>query len=359
MRGEQMRHLMKEDMNLDFESEHHPLSLAEKEIYDRSQQEEIPTIDDFSGTYPDTELARDHEWLKASAENRHSKPSRRSEMVEFLVSHLTETADWLGPEAMTSRTTEFDNRINHTDMVIEWEIDGEKVYLAVDATAAESPEVIAKKLSSIRTGMDKGHLGRIKYYESPHDGQKGELKEVPRAILAFDREGISKLSHDVVGKKPRELSKNPEQLLILEQIKKQMVDQMSYAVSALMWKLKAKKAQFGPEQAVELTDVARKALNMEATHKSIESVLETIDGKDKFLSRTESDPELNRYLENIYRLHDVYHLVENLLNEKSGSLGKDITQQATELSTNNIVMTATERQIRNFHIPATLRSLAT
>lgn len=207
-----------------------PLSVEEQSVHNQFLKwhkaetgSEYIDFDDFEGVYDD----RDQQFLaKVRNEGAGQRKTQRSEILEYLLREHIELSDWFGPNAKTLRVSDYDDRFNHTDFLVEFENEeGRHSHLRVDATATNSSGVIDKKLSFVEKDLKKGQLGEVKYYEQ--ENEEGGIQKIkksltaPRVILSLLPEDINHLCY-VVAHDKKEVAKAPEQLILLEQILSQL-----------------------------------------------------------------------------------------------------------------------------------------
>ncbi len=245
------------------EGEKYPLIDEEKEVLKMAKKEPRPEIQDFTDVYPQEEVSADKQWLEQqrTREVEVAKTSR-GKILETIIRRQAELSNWLGDNCHTVATTEYDDRANHVDFVVEWEKpDGQICRLAVDITTTEDPGIVNKKEELIEEEIERGTLTTVKYFESEADQTKGKIEQLPRVVLAVDRQSIQKLCKDLVREKPKELAKSPEQLLLLKEIRLQMVDQIEYAFALLLENLDQQFKFFSPEEKQELRKLAKSGIS--------------------------------------------------------------------------------------------------
>lgn len=139
-------------------------------------------------------------------------------IFEVIISEQAELSDWLGPNATTYITTEYDDIVNKVDTIVEI-TDEEKAAshlgLAIDATYSN---LLLEKFRSIKDNISKGKLATIKYFESPSMDFKGKLNKVPRVIVSADPETIKNLIKLWENGDKKALAEHPIQFQILEEI---------------------------------------------------------------------------------------------------------------------------------------------
>ncbi len=191
-----------------------PLEPSEQAIYGwylknsnfikkRAEENQLMELEEFRGVegYDDEEVKRDNQFVKQQKERQQEiDKTERGEIFEAIFETYVDMNEWFG-DMIVSKTSEYDDRINHTDFVLSGELDsGEEVFIAVDCTVTENQELINKKINRIGDEMTKGELGKIKYFKSSDDeDDKRKLKNVPRAILVLDQENLNNLCRLTLG----------------------------------------------------------------------------------------------------------------------------------------------------------------
>lgn len=163
---------------------------------------------------------------------------KRSEAVENIANKCIESYDWLGGNAMTVRSSRFDDIVNGVDLVVEFDTQiREKIALAVDASTSSEYEVIKQKfLRNIERIAGKRPPLKIKYGKSPVDGVMEELESIIPAVIGLEsknanelimlfghllqtRQSLTQDNAAVVLKQIHaELQKHPAQIIIIKEI---------------------------------------------------------------------------------------------------------------------------------------------
>ena len=349
------------------EERRYPPDENEQKIHQEARKalEERPTIhdDDFKGIYTPEEIAADQARLDEIKKAQKYPATVRAVILEHVIFSHSENSNWLTTqdrESYTVQTTEFDDKVNHTDMVVEWIEDGEIRRLAIDVTTSETNGPIAQSESQIEEEIKSGNLATVKYFKSQAEPNKvGEISGIPRVIIAMDRETIKKLCGDFVTKNPRELEYSHEQLLILEEIREQMSDQIEYALKLLFEEIEKIFVGLGQQEKAELRILLRKALSLEKDPDQLPNVLHTLENQGNLLDFLQKTPATSRYLEVIGKQRIIQDIVRNIIKEKSDSR-PDMVQQAADNieGEGNIVLRRTRDRLRNFEVPPRLLALA-
>lgn len=341
------------------EKKRYPLDKNEQEILKRAKKMEKsrPVLGDFVNDQNKNEIARNQAWLEKTKKNFQEKTDRAT-ILEYAILDQAERSNWLGENCYTIETTEYDDTANQVDFVVEWEEDGEIVRLAVDVTTSESADVLWKKESMIQEGIESGKMAQVKYFQSEIDPDtKGTISGIPHVVIAMNKEGIQSLAKDLVTKKPIELAKSPEQLLILKEISVQMTDQIEMALDLLLKESSHVLGQIQGEERQELYEVLREASSLAKNPENLPKVLDTLESKKKLLSQLRGFPSVPKYLNAIDRQRKILTITDRLIQEKSGSLDQEVVKQAAAKEKGNIVLSRTRSHLSLFHLPPRFQEL--
>ncbi len=120
--------------------------------------------------------------------------SKIATVFETLVYTHGELSNWFGKDAVTIKTSRYDDIVNKIDSLVEFRKEpGSASYLglAIDVTMSKEMD---EKLESIRKQIDSGKLSEVKYFHSKHIGMTGTLHDVPRVIAAANQGTIRQLT---------------------------------------------------------------------------------------------------------------------------------------------------------------------
>jgi hypothetical protein len=199
-----------------------PLQPVEEAIYNwylknpnfiekRAEEKQLKELEEFKELpdYDEDEIKQDNQLVKQLREKpQEADKTQRGEIFEAIFETYTDMNGWFG-DMIISKTSEYDDRINHTDFVLNSELDdGEEVFIAVDCTVTENQELIDKKIKRIGNEMEGGKLSEIKYFSSSDFEDKRRLRNVPRVILALDQENLKNLCKVTLGLINQEESAN-------------------------------------------------------------------------------------------------------------------------------------------------------
>ncbi len=155
--------------------------------------------------------------------------AKLARVLEAVIHDQVNRNQWLGPHAKSLRSTLYDDLINGVDGIIEFKEPKTAVnYLAlgIDVTYRKNME---KKFLRIKTEIDSGKLGTVKYLRSSDGRTRGERKEiVPRLVVGVDRQTCAALAHAWF-KDAQGLKTNPVRYQIVKELYTQLVVFESYA----------------------------------------------------------------------------------------------------------------------------------
>lgn len=210
------------------------LTPAERQVMQtivREMKEARPRISEFS--YSPLEKAKDQAALRAKIEEEErssgkklSDRSQRGILAEALVYHCVEMHNWFGENCATVATSEYDDHLNGADLVLEFDVEGKVVRLAVDVTLQDNT---TEKENEVLLGVEDGELTKLKYFASEIEGKRGKFSKIPRIILKMDVPTVQELSRLIVDKKKEQLAKHKVQADFLAEAKRQLKDQIKHA----------------------------------------------------------------------------------------------------------------------------------
>ena len=157
------------------------------------------------------------------------RASKEGEIFEHIITENIELHGWLGDNAFTFKTVEYDDRTKHVDLVVEWD-NGEgkePIKLAIDCTVASTEDVINKKVGYILDELKERKMTNVDYFESQVDFSVKPIKDIPRVILAINKDKLENLCRDfvVLDKNDPVWQSNYLQVFFLEEIRAQIVSQ--------------------------------------------------------------------------------------------------------------------------------------
>jgi hypothetical protein len=208
--------------------------------------------DSFKGLYGDEVIAKDlaqaHS-LEARFNHDNERADKMGAIFEGVVLEQAELSNWLGQSAETIKSSAYDDYVNGIDMMIEFDADKNSpkhLALAVDLTFGTAS--LKKKFDRIRKEIDADELGHMKYFRSERSGYRGELSQLPRAIVGVEHDTVAQLAALWVNDHKPQLAQHEVQRIIAEELNQQMKTFLAYAR-----KKKSEKAISAYERASRIT----------------------------------------------------------------------------------------------------------
>lgn len=217
------------------------LTSKEELVYDSyvtKYKRQEPKLKEFSDVYSEQEINIDQQRLDKLKKD-HIEKTERAEILEAVLAEQIEKANWLGEDCYIIQTSEYDDVINHTDLVAEFRDKNETIRIAIDVTTSEDNSVLDKKTDYIKKEIDKGKIADIKYYLFKEDEPqvKGKTEMDARVIIGTDKKGVMGVSELVAKVVKKEKGSNKElanfymQIDFLEEIEEQLEYYINYAKS--------------------------------------------------------------------------------------------------------------------------------
>ena len=216
------------DRNFDRISESAGIDAAFRRAKEEMEPEQL-NLEDFRGSedYTDKEIEKDSAYIQKSEdffERNDTKEPEKLEarklglVFEWIMHRQAELGNWLGPNAVTIKTSKFDDFKNGVDDVVEFqggESETSHLALAIDTTIGGDS---VSKLRRIKEEIDAGQLGEIKYFYSEHTNFKGRLTNVPRVVIGVDGTTIGELTNLWMSGDKKALNTHKIQFQILKEI---------------------------------------------------------------------------------------------------------------------------------------------
>lgn len=123
---------------------------------------------------------------KAEADPQNKEVLEFAKIVEAIIIENTELSDWMGETAQTLPVSRYDDYVNGVDTIVELD-EGDNsashLVLGIDVTIASE---MTKKLDRIKREIDQDELAKVKYFSSETLHFRGEMRNIPRVIVALD-----------------------------------------------------------------------------------------------------------------------------------------------------------------------------
>ncbi len=155
------------------------------------------------------------------------KSKRVSEVLEAIIYLHTELSNWLGPNAETIRTSEYDDIKNGVDLIAEFNTEDSTRHLALGVDVTFSTFYLETKINRIKNEIEADELAQVKYFES--HGFKGSLRQLPRVVIGVEADKVIELAGLWMRNKNAELGRHPAKNIILVEIVEQLKIFRDYA----------------------------------------------------------------------------------------------------------------------------------
>ncbi len=202
---------------------------TESGIEEHSLKESDP---DFEALYSKEDIQKDAQFVAKRKKNfaDMNKEGRllklkMAQVLEYIIFEQSELSEWFGPNALTIKTSEFDDIVNGVDMVIEFEDPLEheaesfdRLGTAVDVSFGTD---LRGKFERIVQEIESGLLSEVKYFKSERSKPQ-KLEHLPRIVIGCAPETIEELVKLWTMGDKTTLGQHPIQVQLLHEI----VDQL-------------------------------------------------------------------------------------------------------------------------------------
>jgi len=235
-----------------------------------SLQKDSPRLSMFSDLYGESNVRADYDYIQkinhSINEKRRDNPQfeesfKYGKIFEAIMNSELELSDWMGSNAHSIRTSEYDDIVNGIDEIVEFREENAASYLglALDVTFGE--QAVKDKVQRIKNEFDSGKLGQVKYFHSEFTHMTGRLSEIPRAIVSTDKETVVELTKLWMardGKGDRKaLAEHPIQIRMLDEIENQLSIFHSYLSKKAAAELNKAKRDRLSEMTAQIEDRMR------------------------------------------------------------------------------------------------------
>jgi hypothetical protein len=183
----------------------------------KNEKEPRPKQEDFAGVFSQEEIIRDQtdlkriqsiianrlEHLPSEDRKRIEDGKQRSDALEVIVGDQVELNDWFGPNAVVTRTTEFDDFMHGVDAVVEFNLGDDEhpeiIVLVIDASMRADVQTVDGKIKrNINRVAGGEEPTMVKYFRSQIQGPdgkvfEGSLENVVPVVIGLDGENCDKL----------------------------------------------------------------------------------------------------------------------------------------------------------------------
>lgn len=203
------------------------LEAAHKKAVELLDDERID-LGEFNGLYSDEIIKEDSDYVaqrqqkfKAINTPEQIEAQKYAIVFEAIIHDQIDMNGWLGEYATAKKASWYDDLKNGVDEIIEFEqtkiSPSAHLALAVDITFSKD---ISEKMNEIAAHIENGDVGVIKYLLT--DTYRGEMKNVPRAIIGVDMKNLQEIIKLWVDNKKKSLAQHRVKFMILGQIKMQL-----------------------------------------------------------------------------------------------------------------------------------------
>lgn len=185
----------------------------------------------FETLYDKNVLKADREEVARLQEKFDHTPSEiYADILEAIICEHGELSNWFGAKSEVMKTLPLDDYQNKVDLIVETTEEGgsySHLTLGVDVTFGSRN--LEKKFAYIKTRIEAGKLGEVKYFHSDRQHFTGRLQKVPLVVIGVEIEHAKELGLLWMNRRNRELGEHSMQVLILEEIALQLKAFAEYA----------------------------------------------------------------------------------------------------------------------------------
>lgn len=240
-----------------------PLTMAEEKAMDKYVngvlKVEAPKMEDFEDLYSKEEIQRDKIELEEIKKRLEFKEQHERGMIAAGIFYKEgERSKWFGENTFIELTSERDDIIKHSDLVLEL-YDGDTDSfdrIAVDVTVSEDPAVLNKKYAFLRKELISGELTDLKYFDSKESGSRGKVEGIPRAVVQITKDHLEMLCKNIADKSVN-MASHPIQIEITKEIIQSLGDQLAF-----INKLNTNRARDNMPQDTATSQKLEKTLNI-------------------------------------------------------------------------------------------------
>jgi hypothetical protein len=278
--------------------------------------ERLFTIDSWEDLIGADQIEKDLRWVEKEKRSHGDGgiAKERADLLEAVLNNEAEMSNWMGEDAYTFRTFEYDD-FKGVDTVVEWEPEegGEPPRLAIDFTTASNPAKVREKFDRIRKDLDKkkDYLAQVKYYFSDAKGEFESIDHAPHVVVGLDKDRMKMLAEDLQGSEKGELGEHPVQLVLFEQMDEQLSSQLMYVARKL-----------GRELGGDLASKVRGLRSLEGSSDILRDVLAGLDNLEV------EDAKVARTVDMFKKIGSAYQKVHSLYQKRLNDFGVESRAQA-------------------------------
>lgn len=211
-----------------------PLTMAEEKAMDKYVdgvlKVEAPKMEDFDDLYSKEEIRRDVIELEEIKKRLEFKEQHERGLIAAGIFYKEgERSQWFGENTFIELTSEYDDMINHSDLILEI-YDGDTDSfdrMAIDVTVSEDPAVLNKKYNFLRKELISGELTDLKYFDSKESVARGKVEGIPRAVVQITKDHLEMLCKNIADKSVN-MANHPIQIEITKEIIQSLGDQLAF-----------------------------------------------------------------------------------------------------------------------------------
>ncbi len=182
-------------------------------------------IDEFTDRYDKNVIDADKAYVQKRMRSfaPEDETSQRAQILEAIMLEQVELSDWFGQNAMTRKTSKFDDIARGVDMFIRFNPthqDEQAQILGFAADATFSPAGTEHKIARAFDRERTGKLNSVKYY-ADEDGHRDEV-QMPLVVLGMQASMLDEIGLLWVNNKKKELGNHPIQHTLLAQAQLQL-----------------------------------------------------------------------------------------------------------------------------------------
>lgn len=200
---------------------------------------------EFEDLYSQERVEEDLEYVERmerkfeeNATPEQKESNKLATIFEAMIYDQSERSNWLGNNAMTIKTSRYDDIKNGIDLIVEVP-DKEKptashLALAVDVTFSDD---LRDKMRKIKREIDSNKLATVKYFKSDFLDFRGEKSNIPKVVVGADYKTLENVidlwkseENEEYRKEYRKLlERHHIQFIILDEIMLQLHNYKEYA----------------------------------------------------------------------------------------------------------------------------------
>lgn len=185
--------------------------------------------EDFKHHFSPESIEADLRELKARKESFAEENGIKhiADVFEALVFQHAELSNWLGQNAETIRTSEYDDVVNGVDLIVEFTDEGTSKHLALGVDVTFGTRSINRKFLHIKHEIERDRLADVKYFEAHN--HTGSLKQLPRVVIGVEMDTVIALAALWMNDRKKELSEHFVRDILVQEVTLQLKKFLEYA----------------------------------------------------------------------------------------------------------------------------------